>query len=108
HTVIVLENEITYLSLPPTPGATALLGSGYAASLLRHLPWLADIDLWYWGDIDTHGFAILSRVRSHFPHTRSFLMDRHTLLAHRAHWGEEKNQTTEPPTHLAPAEAQLE
>ncbi|MEU3511562.1 DUF3322 domain-containing protein [Streptomyces longwoodensis] len=108
HTVIVLENEITYLSLPPTPGTTALLGSGYAASLLRHLPWLADIDLWYWGDIDTHGFAILSRVRSHFPHTRSLLMDRHTLLAHRAHWGEEKNQTTEPPTHLTPREAELE
>jgi hypothetical protein len=68
----------------------------------------APIDLWYWGDIDTHGFAILSRVRSHFPHTRSLLMDRHTLLAHRAHWGEEKHQTSEPPVHLTPAEAQLE
>lgn len=43
----------------------------------------------YWGDIDTHGFAILSRLRTHLPHTRSLLMDRDTLLAHRAHWSEE-------------------
>ncbi|MFB8198373.1 Wadjet anti-phage system protein JetD domain-containing protein [Kitasatospora purpeofusca] len=108
HTVFVLENEITYLSLPDVPGAIAILGSGYAAALLRYLPWLADVDLRYWGDIDTHGFAILSHVRRHFPHTRSFLMDRETLLAHRAHWGEEKTQTAEAPAHLTPDEAGLE
>ncbi|GLW74948.1 hypothetical protein Kpho02_72450 [Kitasatospora phosalacinea] len=108
RTVFVLENEITYLSLPDVPGAIAILGAGYAAALLRYLPWLADIDLRYWGDIDTHGFAILSQVRRHFPHTRSFLMDRKILLAHRAHWGEEKTQTPEPPAHLTPDEADLE
>ena len=108
RTVFVLENEITYLSLPDVPGAIAILGAGYAAALLRYLPWLADIDLRYWGDIDTHGFAILSQVRRHFPHTRSFLMDRETLLDHRAHWGEEKTQTAEPPAHLTPDEVELE
>lgn len=25
-----------------------------------------------WGDLDTHGFAILSCLRQYFPHTRSF------------------------------------
>jgi hypothetical protein len=27
----------------------------------------------YWGDIDTHGFAILNRLRHHLPHARSML-----------------------------------
>ncbi|MFJ7205226.1 Wadjet anti-phage system protein JetD domain-containing protein [Streptomyces sp. NPDC098789] len=108
RTVFVLENEVTYLSLPPMPDAIAILGSGYAAALLRHLPWLADVDLHYWGDIDTHGFAILSQVRARFPHTRSLLMDTATLLAHQEHWGEERSQTLESPRHLSKAEAQLE
>ncbi|MEV6677941.1 Wadjet anti-phage system protein JetD domain-containing protein [Streptomyces erythrochromogenes] len=107
-TVFVLENEVTYLSLPPVPDAIAILGSGYAATQLRHLPWLADVDLRYWGDIDTHGFAILSQVRARFPHTRSLLMDTATLLAHQEHWGEERSQTSETPRYLIAAEAKLE
>ncbi|WP_406336301.1 DUF2220 family protein [Streptomyces zaomyceticus] len=108
RTVFVLENEVTYLSLPPVPDAIAILGSGYAATQLRHLPWLDSVDLHYWGDIDTHGFAILSQVRASFPHTQSLLMDTATLLAHQEHWGEERSQTLESPRHLSDAEAQLE
>ncbi|MEU2069941.1 DUF2220 domain-containing protein [Streptomyces anulatus] len=108
RTVFVLENEITYLSLPPVPDAIAILGSGYAAALLRHLPWLDDVDLYYWGDIDTHGFAILNQVRGRFPHTTSLLMDRVTLLAHESHWGQEKSQARGGLTHLTPEEAHLE
>ncbi|WP_405419135.1 Wadjet anti-phage system protein JetD domain-containing protein [Streptomyces erythrochromogenes] len=107
RTVFVLENEITYLSLPPVPDAVAILGSGYAAALLRHLPWLDDVDLFYWGDIDTHGFAILDQVRERFPHATSLLMDRATLLAHEPHWGEEMTQAQGGLTHLTPEEAQL-
>ncbi|TCR15903.1 Wadjet anti-phage system protein JetD domain-containing protein [Streptomyces sp. BK205] len=108
RTVFVLENEITYLSLPPVPDAIAILGSGYAAALLRHLPWLDDVDLYYWGDIDTHGFAILDQVRGRFPHTTSLLMDRATLLAHESHWGQEKTQARDGLTHLTPEEAHLD
>ncbi|MEU2916390.1 Wadjet anti-phage system protein JetD domain-containing protein [Streptomyces massasporeus] len=107
RTVFVLENEITYLSLPPVPDAIAILGSGYAAALLRHLTWLNDVGLYYWGDIDTHGFAILNQVRGLFPHTTSLLMDRTTLLSHEAHWGEEKTQAPDGLPHLTPEEAQL-
>ncbi|WP_370511661.1 Wadjet anti-phage system protein JetD domain-containing protein [Herbaspirillum sp. SJZ106] len=32
---------------------------------------------------DTHGFAILDGLRSHFSHVSSFLMDRETLTAHQ-------------------------
>jgi hypothetical protein len=44
----------------------------------------------YWGDIDTHGFAILDGLRAKFSHVSSMLIDRATLTAHRAHWGTEE------------------
>ncbi len=94
----VLENEITYLAFPLTDGAMVVFGGGYAVPVLAPLGWLADLDLVYWGDIDTHGFAILNRLRQRFPHARSMLMDRATLLAHRDQW------VTEP----SPSAASLE
>jgi hypothetical protein len=96
--VYVVENEVTYLAFPPVPGAIVVFGGGYAVAALEEQPWLAGRDLVYWGDLDTHGFSILSRLRRRFPHTRSMLMDRATLLAHRPQW------VTEP----APYRAELE
>ena len=49
--------------------------------------------LHYWGDIDTHGFAILSRMRGRLAHVRSFLMDRDTLMHHRELWSEEPHDS---------------
>ena len=49
--------------------------------------WLKGRPLHYWGDIDTHGFAMLDRVRAIFPAAESFLMDRETLCAHSAFLG---------------------
>ncbi|HVB44967.1 MAG TPA: DUF3322 domain-containing protein [Streptosporangiaceae bacterium] len=89
--VLVVENEITYLALPVPAGAMAVFGGGYAVSALESLPWLARTDLVYWGDIDTHGFAILNRLRGCYRQARSLLMDRETLLAHRTQWVREPN-----------------
>ena len=89
--VYVVENEITYLAFPLTGGVMVIFGAGYAVSVLEPLGWLAGVDLVYWGDIDTHGFAILDRLRRRFPHARSMLMDRGTLLAHRSQWVTEPN-----------------
>jgi hypothetical protein len=105
--VLIVENETTYLALPPAPDAVAVFGGGYAASSLAPLTWLHDRKLMYWGDIDTHGFAILDRLRQVFPHTTSTLMDEDTLLRHRAHWGREATPVTAPLTHLTAEEAQL-
>lgn len=89
----VLENEITYLAVPCPRRAMLVLGGGYAVPVLESLGWLADLDLVYWGDIDTHGFAILDRMRQRFPRVRSMLMDRPTLLAHRDEWVTEPSPT---------------
>jgi len=87
--VYVIENEVTYLAFPVPSGAMVIWGQGYAVGVLEPLSWLAGLEVVYWGDIDTHGFAILDGLRGKFPHVTSMLMDRETLEAHRVHWGTE-------------------
>jgi hypothetical protein len=105
--VFVVENEINFLAFPPVPAAVALWGGGYAVDRLAPLAWLRERQLVCWGDIDTHGFAILSRMRERFPATRSMLMDRATLLAHRDHWVREPKPTRADLPCLTPAETAL-
>ncbi|MBD3940255.1 hypothetical protein IF188_00895 [Microbacterium sp. NEAU-LLC] len=83
---LVVENEITYLSVPVPPGGVVLWGKGYDADQPASLEWLADVPVSYWGDLDTHGFGILNRVKAWLPQVESVLMDRETLLAHRERW----------------------
>jgi hypothetical protein len=75
--------------------------------VLEPLGWLADLDLVYWGDVDTHGFAILNRLRHRFGHARSMLMDRATLLAHRGQWVTEPRPTAAVLDLLDAEEAEL-
>jgi hypothetical protein len=103
----VIENEITYLSFPVPAAAMVILGGGYAVPVLEPLGWLAGLDVVYWGDIDTHGFAILNRLRHHLPHARSMLMDRATLLGHREHWAIEPSPTAAAMDCLDRAESAL-
>lgn len=90
RSVIITENETNFLTLPELPGALAIFGAGYGWEALAGAQWLTNCTLRYWGDIDTHGFAILDQLRSHFPQVESLLMDRATLDAHSAFWGREE------------------
>jgi len=66
-----------------------IFGAGYGFERLDRARWLGELRLCYWGDIDTHGFAILDALRARFDHVESFLMDRSTLLAFESLWGTE-------------------
>lgn len=105
--VYIVENDVTYLAFPDVVDAMVIFGSGYALSRLGMVSWLGERELHYWGDIDTHGFAILDRLRQHFPAAKSMLMDRATLLAHELHWQREDSQVNTALQHLEPSEAQL-
>ncbi|EOF9299220.1 Wadjet anti-phage system protein JetD domain-containing protein [Enterobacter bugandensis] len=85
-TVFVIENEISFLTFPMVEGSMVVFGRGYGFDMLASALWLRHKKIYYWGDIDTHGFAILSQFRQPFPQTKSFLMDENTLLAHRTSW----------------------
>ncbi|TSE35229.1 DUF3322 domain-containing protein [Tepidimonas charontis] len=103
--VFITENETNFLAFPPVAKAIIIFGAGYGWEALPPATWLQRCRLHYWGDLDTHGFAILNQLRSHFPHTASFLMDRETLLAHRLHWGEEPKPVHHDLPHLTIEEA---
>lgn len=92
-TAVIVENEITYLSLPIPIDGVVIWGKGFDVSHAGSLPWLQDAAIHYWGDLDTHGFAILHQLRAWLSQTQSFLMDRDTLLAHRDRWGHEDSPT---------------
>lgn len=78
-TCLIVENEMTFLTLPPLAGALALWGGGFAVDALGGLPWLGACRVWYWGDLDAQGFQILARLRSLIPHAHSLMMDERTL-----------------------------
>lgn len=90
--VFITENETNFLAFPPATEAIVIFGAGYGWDALARAGWLTSCTIHYWGDIDTHGFAILDQLRSRFENVASFLMDRDTLMAHEAYWGEEVDQ----------------
>lgn len=102
---VVVENETTFLTAPVPVDGVVIFGEGFRVSRAGRLPWLADVPVHYWGDLDTHGFAILDQLRAWLPQTRSFLMDRDTLLEHRDRWGAEPTPTSAALTRLTGAEA---
>ena len=84
--VFITENEINGLAFPDVAESIVIFGLGYGLDRLSEIPWLKGRPLHYWGDIDTHGFAMLDRIRAIFPAAESFLMDRETLCAHAHSW----------------------
>jgi len=92
--VFITENEVNFLAFPAAARSMVIFGAGYGFDMLAQARWLSDRRLFYWGDIDTHGFAILDQIRGFFPHARSLLMDRNTLMAHKSLWGREPRQET--------------
>lgn len=102
--VWICENLTTYLSFPALPQSWLIFGSGRAVELLKEVPWLESLELMYWGDLDTHGFAILTGLRRHFPQLRSLLMDAPTLETHRDGWVHEDRPAQVHLELLSPAE----
>jgi len=105
--VFITENEINYLTFPDMPDSLIIFGAGYGFDALGSAAWLRDCALFYWGDIDTHGFAILDQLRAHLPKVKSLLMDRQTLLAHPSFWGHEAKQESRDLPRLTSDEASL-
>ena len=105
--VFITENEINFLTFPAVSDALLIFGSGYGFDHLATATWLQQKAIFYWGDIDTHGFAILNQLRRLYPHTRSILMDQATFMAHQIFWGTEDQPETGNLTGLSDEEARL-
>ncbi|MBP5456221.1 MAG: hypothetical protein J6Y37_06950 [Paludibacteraceae bacterium] len=77
--VYIVENKINMLSFPIRNDSIVIWGHGFGIEVLKNVEWLNSKHIYYWGDIDAQGFEILSQVRTYFPSTQSFMMDKETF-----------------------------
>lgn len=104
---LVVENEMTFLTLPRLAGTLALYGAGNAAALLGDVPWLRGCRVYYWGDLDTHGFEILANLRAKIPQVVSVLMDERTYQRNLKYAVKASASRATRLLHLTPSEQAL-
>ncbi len=101
--LVITENLMNFETLPGVEGALAIFGGGNAAEILITVDWLMDCNVLYWGDIDEHGFHILSRLRHRFPGIRSLMMEADPLKAFHGLAGKGE-RVGKPPANLTASE----
>ncbi len=55
--LFVTENYVNFLAFPAAPGSLVVFGEGYDVAKIATARWVAEVPVYYWGDIDTHGFG---------------------------------------------------
>ena len=111
--VFILENKtnfsnlMNFLTLPQMGNTIGIFGSGFKVGNLKNALWLADKDIFYWGDIDTHGLQILSQIRGYFPNTKSIMMDFETLNTFKIDWDKGEPTTANSLPNLTTEEQEL-
>lgn len=105
--IFISENKISGISFPELSNSIIIFGLGYGIEVLKHIEWLKNKEIIYWGDIDTHGFAILSQMRGYFPQTQSIMMDANTLENFKDLCTHELRQTNAQLINLTPTEHEL-
>ena len=86
--ILITENKMNFLTLPNLKNTIAIWsGGGFYVRYLADIPWLHEKKIFYWGDLDTHGFHILNQVRGYYKHTKSVMMDERTLHGFKLQWG---------------------
>jgi len=107
--VVIVENQMTFLTVPPLESSIAVYGGGFNVEILKGVGWLKSKTVIYWGDIDEFGFLILSSVRRHFPGTVSIMMDEETFFRFKEYSGRGVNtkEKDETELNLTPGELKL-
>lgn len=74
--VVISENKDTAIHFPPVAGGIAVEGAGFGGKTAAEFEWLVGAPrLYYWGDIDAHGYEILNGWRADGVPVTSILMD---------------------------------
>lgn len=102
--VLIVENKVNLLTLPPIERGLALGALGAGVTILRDVRWLSTARVAYWGDLDVEGFAILSSLRSFLPAVESLLMDDATIVRHRSLCIPGNKANSPPPSQLSESE----
>lgn len=80
----LVENETNLYLLPKRMGALVLFSKGHAVTQLFNIPLFARTKLFYWGDLDEHGFIMLNTFRRNYNHAKGIFMDQNTVEYHRS------------------------
>lgn len=107
HSVIIVENHLSFLSLQARKGVAAIDGSGYGAATLVSLSWLREKRILYFGDCDAHGLDILSRLRSSLPKITSICMNLRTFETFAAYSTHDSSAPISTPHNLDERELKL-
>lgn len=79
--LLVVENDISGLALPDCPDTVAVVGCGGNLAWMG-APWVQNMSVGYWGDLDTWGLKLLASARNYAPHLNPIMMDDRTWEAH--------------------------
>jgi hypothetical protein len=81
--IVISENKDTALHFPAVRGGISVEGEGFGASAIASITWIrACPQLFYWGDLDAAGFAILDGFREAGLAVESLLMSREDYEAY--------------------------
>lgn len=79
NNILITENKMNFLTLPALASTISVWsGGGFHLRYLKNAGWLKSKNVYYWGDIDEHGFQILHQLRGYFPQAKSIMMDSQT------------------------------
>ena len=77
--IFILENKTTFYTFPLKENEAAIYCGGFGILVLKNISFLKSSDVYYFGDLDEHGFAILSKFRALYNDVKSFCMDPATI-----------------------------
>ena len=81
--ILLVENETNLYLFSSMPSTLVICSYGKALHLLREIGFLHTTQLYYWGDMDDQGFAMLNDIRNYYSHIISLFMDDATLTHHQ-------------------------
>ncbi|WP_432784534.1 hypothetical protein AAEX37_01494 [Oligella sp. MSHR50489EDL] len=104
--ILIIENEQSCLGLNQLADTIAVAGGG------KNLAWLAadclsDKRVAYWGDIDSEGFAMLSKARQKLPHLTALMMSEREVLRFEDRMVAEPDSVFKEPEYLSGEELKL-
>ena len=104
--ILIVENKEPALAWSDTTGLAIIHSLGNHLEVLSRLPWIRHDRCWYWGDLDRHGFTLLSRARAMVPQLASLLMAPPDIDTYRPLGVEEDlDRYDQPDSTLTPEEA---
>lgn len=71
---VVVENLQTGLAVSVPDDVLIVVGMGMAVRALAEVPWSREASIFYMGDLDQHGVAILGQLRRLLPQVKSVMM----------------------------------